>query len=148
MEFGQPSTGAPAAAIACAHRVLDSDPMGYWENQALKERIARYYLEQHGVTVGLERIFLTCGASPALVLGMISAFDAGARIAFARPGYVAYRNTTRGLYMQPVEIGCGEESHFQLTAAALAAIDPAPDGVILSSPANRSEEHTSELQSH
>ena len=28
MEFGQPSTGAPAAAIACAHRVLDTDPMG------------------------------------------------------------------------------------------------------------------------
>ena len=30
MEFGQPSTGAPAAAIAEAHRVLDRDPMGYW----------------------------------------------------------------------------------------------------------------------
>ena len=43
MEFGQPSTGAPSAAIAEAHRVLDSDPMGYWESPALKERIARLY---------------------------------------------------------------------------------------------------------
>jgi aspartate/methionine/tyrosine aminotransferase len=26
MEFGQPSTGAPDAAIAEAHRILDSEP--------------------------------------------------------------------------------------------------------------------------
>ena len=45
MEFGQPSTGAPSAAIAAAHAVLDNDPMGYWESQALKERIARHYRE-------------------------------------------------------------------------------------------------------
>ncbi len=51
MEFGQPSTGAPAAAIAAAHRVLDADPMGYWENPGLKARIARMYAEQHGVDI-------------------------------------------------------------------------------------------------
>jgi aspartate/methionine/tyrosine aminotransferase len=38
--------------------------------------------------------------------------------------------------MVPVEIACSEAERFQLTAAALAAIDPAPDGVILASPAN------------
>ncbi|TAK13282.1 MAG: aminotransferase, partial [Rhizorhabdus sp.] len=32
MEFGQPSTGAPAAAIAAARHVLDTDAMGYWES--------------------------------------------------------------------------------------------------------------------
>lgn len=136
MEFGQPSTGAPAAAIAAAHRVLDQDPMGYWESQPLKDRIARYYAERHRCTVDPERIFLTNGASPALVLAITTRFKPGARIAFARPGYVAYRNVTRGLYMEPVEIDCGADTHFQLTAAALAALDPAPEGVILSSPAN------------
>ena len=40
MEFGQPSTGAPAAAIAVAHRVLDTEAMGYWESPELKARIA------------------------------------------------------------------------------------------------------------
>ena len=84
MEFGQPSTGAPQAAIARAHEILDSDPMGYWENQALKERIARHYAERHGVSVDCERIFLTNGASPALVLALLSLFEPGARIAMAR----------------------------------------------------------------
>ena len=45
LEFGQPSTGAPAAAITAAHNLLDSSAMGYWESPALKARIARHYDE-------------------------------------------------------------------------------------------------------
>lgn len=136
MEFGQPSTGAPQAAIAVAHDVLDRDGMGYWESSALKARLARHYLENYGVTVDPEQFILTCGASPALVLALISQFSAGARVALARPGYVAYRNTLRALHMIPVEIPCGPQMRYQLTAAGLATLDPAPDGVIIASPAN------------
>jgi aspartate/methionine/tyrosine aminotransferase len=136
MEYGQPSTGAPAAAIAVAHRVLDADPMGYWENQALKERIARLYDERYRVAIAPEQVILTCGASPALVLALATLFAPGDRIALARPGYVAYRNTLKALHMVPVELDCGEAARFQLTAAALAAIEPPPAGIILASPAN------------
>lgn len=136
MEFGQPSTGAPADAIAAAHRVLDTDPMGYWESPALKERIAAHYREWYGVEVSPERIVLTCGASPALVLALNMSFAPGDRVAFTRPGYVAYRNTLKALHMVPIELTCGEAERFQLSAKALAALDPAPQGIILASPAN------------
>ncbi|NGM47997.1 aminotransferase class I/II-fold pyridoxal phosphate-dependent enzyme [Caulobacter sp. 602-2] len=136
MEFGQPSTGAPAPAIARAHQVLDSDGMGYWESPALKARIARHYQETYGVALEAEQVILTCGASPALVLALSSAFTPGDRIALARPGYVAYRNSLKALHLTPVEIACGPESRYQLTAQALAALDPAPAGVIIASPAN------------
>lgn len=136
MEFGQPSTGAPRAAIETAHQVLDSDGMGYWESPALRARIARHYADVYGVTVEPERIIVTCGASPALVLALTSAFGAGDRVALARPGYVAYRNTLKALHLVPVEIPCGEESRYQITAAHIAALDPAPAGVIIASPAN------------
>ena len=136
MEFGQPSTGAPPAAIAEAHRVLDADPMGYWESQPLMQRICRHYAETYGVTLDLAQIVLTCGASPALVLALSMSFEPGARVAMARPGYVAYRNNLRALHMVPVELDCGEAERYQVSAAALAALDPAPDGVILASPAN------------
>lgn len=136
MEFGQPSTGAPKAALARAHEVLDADAMGYWESPALKARIARHYRESYGVEVPPARIAITCGASPALVLALASAFRPGDRIALARPGYVAYRNTIRALNMVPVEIPCGEAERFQLSAAALEALPEAPHGVILASPAN------------
>ncbi|PVM82976.1 pyridoxal phosphate-dependent aminotransferase [Caulobacter endophyticus] len=136
MEFGQPSTGAPAPAIARAHQVLDTDGMGYWESPALKARIARHYQEAYGVSIEAERVVLTCGASPALVLALSSAFSPGDRVALARPGYVAYRNSLKALHLTPVEIACGPKSRYQLTARALADLDPAPAGVIIASPAN------------
>jgi aspartate/methionine/tyrosine aminotransferase len=136
MEFGQPSTGAPAAARAVAHDVLDRDGMGYWESPALKARIARRYREDHGVAIDPERILLTAGASPGLVLALASLFEAGEAIAFARPNYISYRNTVRGLDLAPVEIACGPQDRFQLTAARLAGLDPVPAGIIVASPAN------------
>jgi aspartate/methionine/tyrosine aminotransferase len=136
MEFGQPSTGAPAAAIATAHRILDTDGMGYWESPPLKARIARHYADAYGMSVDPEQVILTCGASPAFVLALSCLFAPGDRVAFARPGYVAYRNTVKALHLVPVEIGCGEAERFQITAAAIEALDPAPHGLILASPAN------------
>ena len=115
MEFGQPSTGAPRAAIAAAHRVLDSDAMGYWESAPLKARLARHYQETYGVEVASGRFIHTSGASPALVLALSAAFSPGDRIALARPGYVAYRNVLKALHMTPVEIGCGPQVGYQLT---------------------------------
>ena len=114
MEFGQPSTGAPRAAIETAHRVLDADGMGYWESEPLKARIARHYDETYGVAVDPTQLVLTCGASAALVLALASTFS---------PGH-------------PVEIECGAETRFQITAAQIAALDPVLAGVIVASPAN------------
>ena len=136
MEFGQPSTGAPAPAIAVAHEVLDTEAMGYWESPELRARIARLYDERYGLAVEPGRILLTCGASPALLLALISRFEQGDVVALARPGYVAYRNTLKALHLVPHEIACGPDTRFQITAAQIAALDPAPAGLIVASPAN------------
>ncbi|MBU3076812.1 aminotransferase class I/II-fold pyridoxal phosphate-dependent enzyme [Sphingomonas quercus] len=136
MEFGQPSTGAPTAAIAEAHRILDTDGMGYWESPPLKARIAAHYQEAYGLAVDPERVILTCGASPAFVMALSCLFAPGARVALARPGYVAYRNTLKALHLVPVELACGEAERFQVTAEAIERLEPAPDGLIVASPAN------------
>lgn len=136
MEFGQPSTGAPAKAIAVAHHILDTDPLGYWESPALRDRLALHYKEMYSVEVDPSRFVITCGASPALVLALTSTFNPGDHIAIARPGYVAYRNTLKALNLVPIEIPCGADSRFQLTADALARLDARPAGVIIASPAN------------
>ena len=136
MEYGQPSTGAPSAAIACAHRVLDRDGMGYWESRALQEGLAAHYRRRYGLSIAPERFILTCGASPALVLALSAFFAPGDRVALARPGYVAYRNVLKALHLEPVEIGCGPQTRYQLAAQHIAALEPAPQGVIVASPAN------------
>jgi aspartate/methionine/tyrosine aminotransferase len=136
MEYGQPSTGAPKAALAVAHRILDSDSMGYWESPELQQGLARYYRQSYGIVIAPERFVLTCGASPALVLALTAFFSPGDRVALARPGYVAYRNVLKALHLVPVEIPCGPETRYQITAAQLEALDPPPKGVIVASPAN------------
>jgi aspartate/methionine/tyrosine aminotransferase len=136
MEVGQPSAGAPAAAIAAGHRALAECPQGYWESEALADRIDAHYRDVYGISPGPSRIVLTMGASAALVLAMSVLFSPGARVALPRPGYPAHRNALHALGLQPVEIDCGAGTRFQPTAAMVAAIDPAPAGLILTSPSN------------
>jgi len=136
MEFGQPSTGAPPAAIAAAHHRLDAEPGAYWESPELRVRIAKVYDERHGLKIEPDRIVLTCGASPALVLALTALFAPGDAIAFTRPGYVAYRNTISALGRTPVEIEAGPDTRFQIAASHIANLPEAPAGMIVASPAN------------
>jgi aspartate/methionine/tyrosine aminotransferase len=136
MEFGQPSTGAPPRAIAAAQHKLESEPGAYWESPLLRERIAQLYADRHGLTIEPERILLTCGASPALVLALTALFSPGERIAFVRPGYVAYRNTIAALGRTPVEIEADRQTRFQLAASHIAALSEPTAGLIVASPAN------------
>ena len=76
------------------------------------------------------------GAAAALVLAMSALFSPGARVALPRPGYPAHRNVLHALGLEPVEMDCGAATRFQPTAAMVASLDPAPDGLILTSPSN------------
>ena len=136
LEFGQPSTGAPPRAIAAAHSRLDAEPGAYWESQPLRERIAALYRQRHGLAIDADRIVLTCGASPALTLALTALFAPGDRIAFARPGYVAYRNAITALGRVPVEIAADASTRFQIGASHIDALVDAPAGLIVASPAN------------
>jgi aspartate/methionine/tyrosine aminotransferase len=136
MEFGQPSTGAPPRAIAEAHARLESEAGGYWLSAPLAAGIARLYADRHGLAIDPDRIILTCGASPALTLALAALFAPGDRIAFVRPGYVAYRNAVTALGRSPVELAADASTRFQISAAHLEALDPPPAGIIIASPAN------------
>lgn len=136
MEVGQPSVGAPRAAIEEGLRALADRPQGYWESGALKERIADLYRDRYGLAVAPAQVILSPGASGALVLAIAVLFARRARVALARPGYPAHRNVLRALGLEPQELGCGPETRFQPTADMIAGLDPAPAGLILTSPSN------------
>lgn len=136
MEVGQPSAGAPRAALEAAAQAMRTERLGYWESGALKERIARHYLDWYGVDLAPARVILTPGASGGLLLAFTVLLDAGDRVAMGRPGYPAYRNVLRALGMEPVELPCGPQTRYQPTAAMIDAMDPAPAALVVASPAN------------
>jgi len=140
MEVGQPGTGAPLGACRAAMEALSAgDPMGYTEAfgiASLRHRIAAHYHDWYGLEVAPDRIAVTLGASGAFPLAFLAAFDPGDRVALAAPYYPPYLNILTALGLTPVVIQTGPETRFQPTVAALKALDPPPDGLIIASPSN------------
>ena len=141
MEVGQPAANAPATAIAAAKAALDTGRIGYTTALGippLRNRIARYYREQHKLEVDPARIVVTTGSSGAFILSFLSLFESGDRVAMASPGYPPYRNILRALGCEPVEIEISERDRWAITREALLAEHAKKPlaGVIVASPAN------------
>ena len=139
LELGQPATGAPAGVIAAAHKMLDSDLLGYTEAfgiLSVRERISEYYAQIHEASIDPERIIITTGSSGGFVLAFAAVFDVGDRVAIADPGYPGSRNILLGLGIEPVLVPTGPETRFQPTPELLDKIDGKLDGLIVASPSN------------
>ena len=141
MEVGQPGASAPAPVLAAAAEVLRRGRLGYTEAlgvRALRERIARHYRDAYALDVPPGRVMVTTGSSAGFNLTFLGAFDAGARIAMASPGYPAYRNILKAFGLQAVEIEVGPDTRWALSAEEVErAHREAPlAGVLVASPAN------------
>jgi aspartate/methionine/tyrosine aminotransferase len=141
MEVGQPSAPTPASIRAAAARALDHGRIGYTEAlgiRSLRERIARHYHENEGVSVSPERIVVTTGSSAGFLLTFLACFQPGARVAITAPGYPAYRNILLALGLQPVAIEIGADTGHVLTPAQIEAEHARRPlaGVLVMSPSN------------
>ena len=142
---GQPGTGAPRAVNEEAIRLLQSgDPLGYTPAvglRELREAIAGHHARRHGIAVDPDEVVVTTGSSGGFLLAFLAAFDAGDRVAIARPGYPCYRNVLSALGCEVVEIPTGPATRFQPTVEQVAALvdDTAAgglQGLVVASPAN------------
>ena len=140
---GEPGSGAPPAVNRAAAQIHeDNTVLNYSAGFGilpLREALAEHYRSWYGVELPVERIAVTTGSSGAFVLSFLAAFDPGARVALARPGYPAYRNILASLGIEVVDLDCGAEVRFQPTVEQLEAevAQNGPlDGLIIASPAN------------
>jgi len=140
LEVGEP--GAPPAprVIEAVGRALP-EPQGYTSAKGqvvLREELAGYYLDHHGVMVEPEMILATMGSSAGFILAFHAAFRPGAHIAITRPGYPAYVNTLIGLGFGVAEIPLSASNGWRLTGADIAAAHARQpfEGLLFASPAN------------
>ncbi len=140
---GQPMTGAPKAVNDEAIRLLSSgDPLGYTVTTGipqLREAIAGHHLRTQGLQIDPDDVVVTTGSSGGFLLAFLTAFEAGDKVAMARPGYPCYRNVLQALECEVIEIDCGPQSRFQPTVEQLQELHgehPDLKGLILLSPAN------------
>ncbi|MEM7752922.1 MAG: aminotransferase class I/II-fold pyridoxal phosphate-dependent enzyme [Pseudomonadota bacterium] len=138
MEVGQPSTPAPSGARTALAGAMEDGALGYTVAlglPALRDRIAGWYAERHGLAIAPERIIITCGSSGAFLLAFTALFDAGDRVALGAPGYPSYRQILSALSLMPVDIETRVEDRYQPVPGNL---PEDMQGLIVASPANPS----------
>ena len=139
---GQPSTRAPRPVREAAKRALDDDLLGYTEATGvpeLREAIAGHHRAWHGIEVSADDVVVTTGSSGGFLLAFLAAFEAGDRVAIARPGYPCYRNVLTALGCEVVELPTGPAERFQPTVALLEELVARGEplqGLVVASPAN------------
>jgi len=139
LSAGQPSTPAPAAVRAAATAAIQGEVLGYTVTLGippLRAAIAAHHCGTYGVEVVPDEVVVTTGSSGGFLLAFLAAFDAGDRVAMARPGYPCYRNILRALGCQVVQLPCGPDTRYQPTVAMLEALDEPVQGLVVASPAN------------
>ena len=140
MEIGEPDFPTPPLILESAARALKDGAIKYTPAAGLprlRQAIAGHYRSRHGLDLDPRRIFLTPGASGALMLALGVLVNPGDSVAMADPGYPCYPNFVRLFDGLPRRVAVDTESGFNLTAGLLEAQkDQELAGVIVASPAN------------
>jgi aspartate/methionine/tyrosine aminotransferase len=119
MEIGEPDFITAAPIVKAGQHALEQGLTHYTPAAGLpqlRERIARYYQDRYGVDVAPERIFVTPGASGALLLVTALLVDAGDGVVLADPGYPCNRNFLHLVGGEPQFVPVGARENFQLSA--------------------------------
>lgn len=140
---GEPGDGAPTAVSKRAAEIHTAGtpmtytpPLGIHE---LREAIAGHYKRWYNLDVSPANIAVTTGSSGAFMLLFLASFNAGDKVALARPGYPAYANILRTLGVEVIELAAGPETRYQPSVELLEAAweeHGELDGLMLASPAN------------
>jgi len=138
---GQPSTGAPQAAIRAVQHAMQSDILGYTSAYGileLRQRIATHYAHKYNLDINPQRIIVTPGASIGFNLACIGCFDQGARIAIPYPVYAAFLPIIENAGLNIVGFATQLKNRFQPTVEDLEALQGNIDGLLLTHPGNPS----------
>lgn len=139
LSIGQPAARPPLPVMEKVAQAALTQGLGYTDAPGLPQlraKIAAHYLVQYGVEVDPQQIFVTVGSSAAYMTALLSAFDAGDRVALVSPHYPASPNMMRALGIEPVIIASTLETHFQPTVAMLEKLPQKPQGLVIASPSN------------
>ena len=124
LEAGQPAFPTPPSIAEAARRALADEKTRYTPALGiapLREAIAAFYAQRHGLKVAPARIAVTTGSSAALGLICDLLIEPGDGFLLTDPGYPCNANFVRRAGGEPQWVPVVAADRYQLTAAALAA---------------------------
>lgn len=140
LSIGEPSFGAPVGARDAMREIMDGRPMPYTPAlglPALRDAIAGFYADRHGVEVDPARIAITSGASAALLVVAAATIDPGDEVIMADPSYPSNRQLVGAFGGRVVAVPTSAATRFQLDVESVTrAWSPRTAAVMIASPSN------------
>jgi aspartate/methionine/tyrosine aminotransferase len=140
LEIGEPEAPPPPAAQAAAARSLRDEPARYTDSRGLvelREAIAAERLTRSGVAIDPERVLVTAGTSPALLLAFTYLLDPGDEVVLGTPHYACYPNLIRATGGGPVLVPTEARDGYRLDPELVRArLTPRTRAILVASPAN------------
>jgi aspartate/methionine/tyrosine aminotransferase len=140
LEIGEPDFPPPPAAVDACATALAQGETHYTDSRGLpdlREAIARDRSRRFGVAVDPDRVIVTSGTSPAMLLVFSLLLDPGDEIVIGTPHYPCYPNFVRFCGGEPVLVATDPGDGYRLDPGAVAkALTPRTRAILVSSPAN------------
>jgi aspartate/methionine/tyrosine aminotransferase len=140
LEVGEPDFDTPGCIKEAGQRALHAGQTHYTHSLGLlelREAICEHYHLRYGVAVSPERVIVTSGTSPAMLLLFSALIDPGDEIIISDPHYACYPNFIRFLGGTPVTVTVHESEGFQYDPAAIRQkITPRTRAILINSPSN------------
>ncbi|MFF3499910.1 pyridoxal phosphate-dependent aminotransferase [Streptomyces sp. NPDC003247] len=140
LNLGEPDFGAPPAVREAMREAMDGRPMAYTAAlglPALRQAIAGFYGDRHGVEVDPARVVVTAGASAALVLATAALVDQGDEVLIADPSYPCNRQIVESFGARVTLVPTTAGTRYQLDAATVRAHwTDATRGLMVATPSN------------
>lgn len=140
LEVGEPDFPTPSHICEAASKALQAGETRYTHSLGLlqlREAIAESYNQKFGLSISADRIIVTSGTSPALLLLFMGLLEPGSEVVMSNPYYACYPNFVEIMGGKPAFIYTDEDDGFKLGPEAITdAITPATKAVLINSPCN------------
>jgi len=140
LEVGEPDFETPDCIREAGIRAITEGMTRYSHSLGLaelREAICDHYRGEYGVEVSPDRIIVTSGTSPAMLLLFAALLDTGDEVIISDPHYACYPSFIEFLGGKASYVTLREEEGFQFQPEEIAArIGPQTRGIVINSPAN------------
>ena len=140
LSLGEPDFGAPPAVRDAMREQYDGRALPYTAAMGLPElrqAIADFYRERHGLTIDPKRIVITSGGSAALLLATALTVDSGDEVLIADPSYPCNRELVKSFEGTVVDVPTSAAARFHLTPELVAQYHTdRTKAVMITSPSN------------
>jgi aspartate/methionine/tyrosine aminotransferase len=140
LEVGEPDFDTPSAIVEAGSQAMRDGDTHYTHSLGLlelRQAIATWYHTHYRVSIAPERIIVTSGSSPAILLVLATLLDPGDEVILSDPRYACYANFIRLCDGVTVDVKVDAAEGFQYTAAMVRRhLTSRTKAILINSPAN------------